>query len=1103
MICPHCGAKVANNKKFCGDCGWPLPWRCGVCSSENPPGKRFCGDCGAEVTGRPVDQRQSAGAPMGERRQLTVLFTDLVGSTALSARFDPEDLRELITSYHHTVTGIVARFGGFVARYMGDGVLVYFGYPQANEDDAERAVRAGLTIVEAVGHLSTIAGPRGTLTSRVGIATGVVVVGDLIGSGASLESPVVGEVPNLAARLQTVAEPGTIVIADSTRLLIGALFEYRNLGPSELKGLGSVHAWAVLGEGAIDSRYEALRPNQVPLVGREEELALLVQRWEQVKSGEGRVVLLSGEPGIGKSRLVAELEQRLTSTQYVRVRILCSPHYQDTPLHPIIRHLERAAGFQGEDAPIAKRDKLRHLLAHGASTDTEIALLAELLAIPGAVDDLPRTLTPRQRRETTQAAILRYFAGLARRGPLLVAVEDIHWADATTRELLDVQIETVEQSPILMIITTRPELQSSWATQPQVTVRLLAGLHRRHATILVKEVTGERTLPREVVERIIAHADGIPLFIEELTKTVLENGLLRQHSERQAPVGLPTIDVIPTSLQTSLLARLDRLADSKEVALVGSVIGRDFSFEMLRALSELPAKRLEDGLAQLVQTGLATVRGQPPFSTYIFKHALVQDAAYASLLRDRRRALHLRLAETLEHGTISGATVEPQLLAWHFGEAGVPDKSIDYYMKAAESATGRLALGEMVSHLRKGLRQLEYLPQSSAKLRRELDLQVALGHALIDHCGSGSEEVRAVFERARELCLELGDTKRLVVIFDGLVLNHHFTHSETTKMLRYTTELFEVAGTTGNPLALLWARRARSSANLLQGRFEEARREMQVVIDMYNDGQDASQDRQMARDPRVSTFTLFGICLTALGYPSSGASMSLEGLRHAEVVNHFASLNTGLRRASVQGMMQRDTHRVFNLADRLRALNTEHETFVGTREATIFRGWAQLHWSWEAELLHRVHACLEQLDAAKHWVMLPFFMTSLAEVIGQHGDHSGAVVLLDRVTELINLTGEQWSEAESIRLRALFGTRDPDEAITLLRASLAKAREQNAKAWELRAATSLAKLWCDQGKLAAARQVLAPVHAWFTEGSETPDVIAAQLLLDTLGREHT
>jgi len=1103
MNCPRCGIDVGVGWKFCGDCGSPLPWRCAACGSENPAQSRFCTECGV---GAPVPA-QRAGAPAAEpvasasaeRRQLTVMFADLVGSTALGARLDPEDLREVIAGYHGCITGLVVKAGGFIARYMGDGVLVYFGYPQANEDDAERAIRAGLAIVDAVAHLNTPAGPPGTLSARVGIATGLVIVGDLIGSGPSLESAAVGETPNLAARLQAVADPGMVVIAEATRRLTGRLFEYRDLGPAKLKGLdASVHTWAVLGEAIIDSRFEALRRDQGALVGREEELALLLRRWDQVKNGEGRVVLLSGEPGIGKSRLIAALEQSLAGASPGRIRLVCSPHHQDTPLHPIIRQIKRAAGFQNDDSHAAQREKLRRLLGRSAP-GLDVALLADLIAIPGAGEELPETLTPRHRKEMTFAAILGHFRAFARRNPVLAVLEDIHWADPTTSELLETQIESIERLPILLIVTARPEVRPPWIARPHVTTQILGGLHQRQAISVINEIVGEESLPTDVIERIISHADGVPLFIEELTNTVLERGRSRFQKGDQSPAEPLSADMVPTSLQASLMARLDRLGAGKEAAQIGSVIGREFSFEMALALGSTSAERMQEALQQLVRAGLASARGEPPEIVYSFKHALVQDAAYASLLRDRRRELHLRLAEALEKGAIGGIAPEHQLIAWHFGEAGVPEKSIDYYLKAAEQTTGRYAFAERVSQLRKGLRQVEHLAESESRLRREVDLQLALGRALIDYRGSSSDEVRATFERAYELCRTLDDTERLVAAFDGLVLNYHFARSDSAQMLAYAEELLEVGQRTENALALVWARRSRFSAHLLQGRFEPARRDIEVVIGMYESTRDAFEGRWMARDPRVSTYTALGICLTALGHFDSSEPMTLAGIKQAETLNHVVSLMLGLRRACVRGMMLRDTNGVLDLSNRLLTLTAEHETFVGARETAIFRGWAQLNARHDPAHLERVQSAFDELEADKHWVLLPFFMTSIAEVVGHNGDQATAVALLDRATALVQLTGEQWGEPEIIRLQARFGARHPKEASTLLRASLNKAREQGARLWELRTARDLAELLAGEGQREAAYELLAPVCGWFTEGLNTPDLIKARTLLAHLG----
>jgi class 3 adenylate cyclase/tetratricopeptide (TPR) repeat protein len=1096
--CPRCGATLARGKKFCGDCGLPLPWRCAACGAENPAGKRFCGDCGtALLHATPVPQGAETAAPatpVAERRHLTVMFADLVGSTELSARLDPEDLREVFAGYHGCVTGLVSRFGGFVARYVGDGVLVYFGYPRAQEDDPERAVRAGLAMVEAVGRLETIAGPPGTLRARVGIATGLVVVGDLIGSGSSLESSVVGDTPNLAARLQTVADPNAVVIAETTRHLVGGMFEYRALPPATLKGLRApVRAWTVLAEIAIDSRFEALHAGYVPLVDRIEEFDLLMRRWDQARAGQGRVVLLSGEPGIGKSRLIAALEQQVGTTAHTR-RYLCLPQHHDTALYPVIRQLERIARFERGDAPAAKFKKLRRALAAAVESPTETALFADLLLIPGD-SHLLEGLSPRRKKELTFEAIARQFHKLASDGPVLAVLEDIHWADPTTLDFLELLVEAIPALPMLLVVTTRPEVLPTWATRAHVTVQLLNALPRAYAASLITEVAEAVTLPEEVVERILAHSDGVPLFIEELTKTVLDRGAPRKDGERANFGAAVSADLVPATLQASLMARLDRLESCKDVAQIGSVIGREFSFDLLRALAGLPDQRLAEALDELVQSGLVTARGDPPDAMYLFKHALIQDAAYASLLRERRRAIHLQLAETLEKDPI--ANVEPQLLARHFAQAGRPDKAIDCYLQAAERATGRLALGEMVSCLREGLRQLEHLPDSLDTKRRELALQVSLGRVLVDHQGGGGEQVRAAFERAREICLELGDTGQLIRIHDGLT-NYHFAHFELNKVRHYVEEMREVGRTAGDPQAVLMAHRSWGVANLLLGRLADAAHEFRRLIETYEQERDGPHTALAMRDPKVSACTALGICLTVMGLPASGVAASQDGVAHADRLNHPVSLTLGLRRACLQGIIQKDIAGVVAMSARLLKTSGEYETFKGARDGTIFHCWGRLHTKWDAALLDQMLTCIEALDAARNWVFLPFYLSSVAELRGAHGERDGAVALLERAAELTSVSGERWCEAEIIRLKARFGARDADEAAALLQTAIATAKEQGAALWELRAATDLARLRHAAGKSEAALDVLAPVHRRFTEGLELPDVVAAGTLLDEL-----
>src|SRR6516164_9210049 len=564
-----------------------------------------------------------------ERRQLTIMFCDLVGSTPLSTRFDPEDLHEIVGAYHRCVADTVGRFGGFVAKYMGDGVLIYFGYPEAHEDDAERAARAGLAVIDAVGQLAT----QEPLNVRIGIATGLVVVGDLIGAGAAQERGVVGETPNLAARLQALARPGTLVVADTTRRQIGTLFEIEDLGPQPLAGFAELQpAWRVAGESGVVSRFEALRSGTTPLVGRDEELDLLTRRWQQAKSGEGRVVLVSGEPGIGKSRLTAALWQHIESEPHTRLRYFCSPHDQDSALYPFIGQLERAAGFARDDTNATKLDKLEALLADGAEPG-DLSLIAEMLSLSSGDRFPPLDLSPQRKKERTLAALLRQLQALTRRQPVLMIFEDLHWIDPTSHEVLDLTVEKITDLPMLLVVTYRPEFQPPWVGGSQVTVIALNRLGRSEGARLVHRLAGNLgALPPDIVDEIVERTDGVPLFVEELTKAVVEAGADRGYASRSAVP--PSSLAVPATLHASLLGRLDRLGPSaKNVAQVGAAIGRDFSYELLAAAVPLAEPELQEALRRLVEAGLVFQRGMPPAAEYLFKHALVQDTAYSTLLR--------------------------------------------------------------------------------------------------------------------------------------------------------------------------------------------------------------------------------------------------------------------------------------------------------------------------------------------------------------------------------------------------------------------------------------------------------------------------------------
>jgi class 3 adenylate cyclase/predicted ATPase len=662
-----------------------------------------------------------------ERRQVTVMFSDLVGSTALSARMDPEDLREVISAYQKCVAETVQRFGGFVAKYMGDGVLVYFGYPQAHEDDAERAVRAGLELVAAVSVLKS----HTPLQTRVGIATGLVVVGDLIGSGASQEQAIVGETPNLAARLQGVAEPDSVVIAESTRKLLGHLFDLDDLGAQDLKGIsGPVSAWAALRPASVESRFEAFHVSGLTeLIGREEELELLLRRWSKAKGGQGQVLLLSGEPGIGKSRLTAALLERLAAEQHTRLRYFCSPQHTDSALYPIISQMERGAGFAHGDAAQAKLDKLDVVLAQTSTPSQDAALFAEMLSLPNDGRYPALDLAPEERRQKTQEALTAQLAGLTRQRPALMIVEDAHWVDPTSLEVFSRTVDQIKSLPVLLIVTFRPEFNAPWAGRSHVTSLALNRLREREAVAIIARLVGNKELPADVTAEIVERTDGIPLFVEEMTKAVLE--AQSEGVARQTAAAVPSSALaVPSSLHASLMARLDRLGPAKEVAQIGAVIGREFSHALLAAVALKKEKELQSALDALTKAGLLFRQGVAPSATYLFKHALVQDAAYGTLLREPRRALHARIAETLDSQVAEIADNQPELLARHCTEAGLIEKAAVLWGKAGQRSLARSALVEGVEQLKRALNQIATLPTTPDLRREEIKLQVAFANAL-------------------------------------------------------------------------------------------------------------------------------------------------------------------------------------------------------------------------------------------------------------------------------------------------------------------------------------------------------------------------------------
>jgi class 3 adenylate cyclase/predicted ATPase len=1019
-----------------------------------------------------------------ECRQLTVMFCDLVGSTALSARFDPEDLREVIAAYHHAVARVVAGFDGFVAKYMGDGVLVYFGYPRAHEDDAERAVRAGLGVIDAVGRLDV---KSVRLQARVGIATGLVVVGDLIGEGSAQEQSVVGETPNLAARLQALAEPDVVVIATGTRRLVGGLFEYRDLGAVEVKGIAApVPAWQVLRPSAVESRFEALRGSALtPLVGRDEELDLLLRRRSRAKSGDGQVVLISGEPGIGKSRLSAVLAERLRGEPHIRLRYFCSPYYQDSALYPFIDQLGRAAEFTPDDLPVLRLEKLEALLSRAGPRDEDLALIADLLSLPASDRHPLPNLSPQRKKERTLEALLRQLEGLARQQPVIMLFEDAHWIDPTSRELLDLTVERVGSLPVLLIVTFRPEFQPPWIGQPQVTMLALNRLDRRDRTALVEQIAGGEALPDEVVAQIVDRTDGVPLFVEELTKSVLESGV-------------PLVG-IPASLHDSLMARLDRLGSVRRVAQTGAAIGREFTYQLLRVVSRIPEDELRSALGRLVVSELVFQRGMPPNAVYSFKHALVQDAAHDSLLRSSRQQLHAEIAQALETHSPEMIENQPEFLAQHYADAGFAEKSVTYWGRAGRRSAARSAMVEAATQLQKGLDQLALLPDDLEHQRQGLEFFGALGAALNAVKGQAAPETGHAYARARELWEKLDSPLEFLGVPHGQS-RYHGHRGELDLAQRLDDDLLRLSLQRNDTKGLFLGHLSSSRNQFIGGRLALSRWHLEEAFALYNPTSHDSLVQQVRYHPQISFQALLGAVLFCLGYPDQALARINAAIAEARRLAHPPTLamcfGHGARLLSLAG----NNAVLDQWVDQFDAMATEQGFPVWHAEATIYRGWAKVTNGDVTEGISLLRSGSVAFRATGTEMWTPHHIALLASACEIAGRVEEGVTLLDDASQVVDSTGERWFAAELYRHKGqlLLQQGHTEVAEELYRKALSIAREQGAKLWELRAAASLARLRRDQGRRAEARDLLAPVYGWFTEGFDTPDLKDAKTLLDEL-----
>lgn len=1104
MKCPQCQVETPTDAAFCPKCGTRLAVVCAQCGAANAPDHNFCKQCGQPLAAAAAPHAKTEpGVSQAERRQLTVMFCDLAGSTALSERLDPEELRDVVRSYQEACAKVISHHEGHIAQYLGDGLLVYFGYPRAHEDDAQRAVRTGLGIVDAMGRLNArLQQERGVrLEARVGVHTGLVVVGE-IGAGARHEQLAMGETPNLAARLQELADPGTVVVSAATRRLVQELFTFRELGARQLKGVSTpLSLYQVLGESAIQSPLETALTERAPLVGREEEMGLLIRRWEQVKDGLGQVVLLSGEAGIGKSRLVQNLKARIATEPHTLLECRCSLYHQNSALYPVIDLLQRALRFEGGDGSAEKVHKLETTLSGYRLNPTEtIPLLASLLSLALPSDRYPSlTLTAERQRQKTLEAVLTLFVELATQRPVLFVMEDLHWVDPSTLTFLSLLVDQAPTVRLFILFTCRPAFQVPWIARAHLTLITLSRLPRHQVKQLVERVAGGKPLPAEVLHEVVTKTDGVPLFVEELTKMVLESGLLREREDHYELTGLLPPLAIPSTLQDSLMARLDRLATVKAVAQLGATIGRQFSYELLHAVAPLDETTLQEGLRQLIEAELLYQRGVPPHATYIFKHALIQDAAYQSLLKSTRQEYHQRIAHLLTERFAEIAQTQPELLAHHLTEAGLSKQAIAYWQKAGQRASERSANVEAIAHLAKGLELLKAFPDTPERAQQELDLQTTLGPALMAAKSYAAPEVEKAYARARELCQQLGETPQLYTVLRGL-WGFYIVRAELRTAHDLGKECLALAERAQNPPLILWARYALGMTLFHLGELASAREHFELGIALY-DPQKRRSHRAL-QDPGVACLSYKAVALRVLGYADQALKTSREALTLAHKLSHPFSLNYALNIAAVVCQLSRNVQEAQEQAEAANALATEHGIPYWLAWGAILGGWALTEQGRAEEGIRQQRQGIAAYSAAGAGLAQPYFLALLAEAYGKAGQAEEGLTAVAEALALMEKTGERWWEAELHRLKGelllAVSSNNYTEAGACFYQALDLARRQSAKSMELRAAMSLCRLWQTQGKKEEARQMLAEVYGWFTEGFDARDLKEARLLLAEL-----
>jgi len=1034
-----------------------------------------------------------------ERRQVTIMFADLVGSTPLSARMDPEDLREVIAAYNQCATEAVRSLDGHVAQYLGDGVLACFGYPRAHEDDAERAVRAGLALVDAVAALKTHA----ALQARVGIATGLVVIGEALNHGFD-NSSIVGETPNVAARLQTLAEPNQVVIEENTRRLVGELFELQPLGPQALKGLERpIGVWQAIRRASLENRFEAFHNGSLAeLISRKEEIATLLQCWSAAKQGQGQVVLLCGEPGIGKSRLATTFSERLSAERVHRISVFCSQQHVDSPLHPLIRQLERAARFTHDDSAGKKLDKLSALLAQTSTSAEDVGLLSEMLSLRSDGRYPPPLLTPPQRRQRTLEVLTQQIVTLSSRQPLLLLFEDAHWSDPTTLELFDRLIAEITTIPVLLLVTFRTDFAPRWAGHREATTLTLQRMSRREVGEIIDQIAGPRSLASSIREVIIDRTDGIPLFAEEMTKAVLES-----EGGEATDLTQSTASIIPRTLRASLLARLDRLGTAKRVAQIAAAIGREFSYEVLASVVGEPATKLKSALGVLVQAGLVFHSTLGPQDAYLFKHTLVQDAAYGTLLRDARRELHARIAETLEGDFAEVCENQPELLARHCADAGLFEKAASLWEKAGGRSLARSALVESAEQLKQALNQLDKLPATAALHRDQIRIQVMLINPLMHVKGWAAPETKKAAERANRLidaAIDVGEPPEDPLLLFSVLYGHwgaSWAAFNGNALRGIALQFLELAQKQRSVAPIMIAYRLSGVSLVCTGAIGEGRAHLDRGLELYDPAQHLDLASRFGQDARVAMLSYRAIALWLLGYPDSALLDAGEGLRIAREIGQAATLMAALFAMSHTSLLCGKYEQADRVAIDLADLAQEKGAVIWKTFAQLLKGSAMALRGAGADAVAVLGPAIAEYRLTGATGSVPTWLAYLAGAHARIGDAEEARRCISDAIETVRATNERWAEAYvhqvagDIELLAV--NPNPLKAKECFDHAIGIARAQGAKSLELRASLSVARQYRNGGERKQIANLLGPLYGWFSEGFDTPDLIATRTLLET------